>query len=132
MMPRESVYQSRLLVAYAVPTPSLALRVQRGSMPGPPNARRARAPLPSIWYCPPLWIQTDQVTTAEDESDRQAEAGVEGWRHADGTAGSGIQPGANGERHHRCGLRIDPLNHCRSPSARLAGAESRETSGRIP
>jgi len=34
-------------------------------MPGPPNARRARAPLPSIWYCPPLWIQTDEVATAE-------------------------------------------------------------------
>src|SRR6184192_3081873 len=41
------VYQMWLAEEYAVPTPSLAPRVQRGSMPGPPGAMRSR--LPCSW-----------------------------------------------------------------------------------
>src|SRR5258706_4500311 len=38
MHPWSSVYHTRLEVEYAVPTASLAPRVQRGSIPGPPGA----------------------------------------------------------------------------------------------
>src|SRR5215510_328089 len=34
------VYQTRLEVEYAVPTATLVPRVHRGSMPGPPGAKR--------------------------------------------------------------------------------------------
>jgi hypothetical protein len=42
-MPWLSVNQVRLIAVWAVPTPDLALEVQRGSMPGQPGASQAGA-----------------------------------------------------------------------------------------
>src|SRR5580693_6136799 len=43
--PASSVYHTRLEVEYAVPTATLAPWVHRGSMPGPPGARRGK-----LWF----------------------------------------------------------------------------------
>src|SRR5580693_4356098 len=43
--PASSVYHTRLEVEYAVPTATLAPCVHRGSMPGPPGARRGE-----LWF----------------------------------------------------------------------------------
>src|SRR6266446_3885808 len=51
MHPRSSVYHTRLEVEYAVPTASLAPRVQRGSIPGPPGATLGETGLVINLFC---------------------------------------------------------------------------------
>src|ERR1051326_8076957 len=53
-MPCDRVNQTRLAVEYAVPTPSLALEVQRGGIPGRPKATPALADLSSLIASPQI------------------------------------------------------------------------------
>src|SRR5437870_4481406 len=72
-MPCDRVNQTRLAVEYAVPTPSLALEVQRGGIPGRPKATPALVDLSSLIASPQIersWIKeqtTDTVTRMRHE-----------------------------------------------------------------
>ncbi len=50
-MPRLGVNQARLLSLRAVPTPVLALEVQRAGIPGPPGAERFEVLMLSVSFC---------------------------------------------------------------------------------
>src|SRR4029453_9963907 len=56
-MPLETVNQTRLMAEYAVPTPSLSLRVQRGSIPGAPGAGCSCSKIAMDQDALPRWLR---------------------------------------------------------------------------